>query len=259
MAALLSVNNLKVQYGDLTIVENVSFSVEPGMWLMLVGPNGAGKSTIVNAVAQNVPYEGTVLLNGEDATALRPKERAKIMGVLSQQHYVAYDYTVEEVVCLGRYAHRGGLFDRSDKDADEAVRSALLRSGLLDKKDQSVLTLSGGELQRTFLAQLLAQAPRLFVLDEPTSYLDLLYQREVLELLRCWLKEENGAIVSVVHDLTVALAYGTDALLLDRGNVCGLGPVADILTREHLFSVYGLDVVADGIERHARWLSVAEK
>jgi iron complex transport system ATP-binding protein len=156
---MLEVKNMTVQYGSLKIVDDVSFEVKPREWLMLVGPNGAGKSTIVSAIAQGVTYTGSVLYNGTDISKMKPRQAAKCFGVLTQHHGVGYGFTVEEVVQLGRYAFSRGLFG-TQKDEDEyKINEALRLTGMESFRTQSVLTLSGGELQRTFLAQLLAQDP----------------------------------------------------------------------------------------------------
>ncbi len=239
---MLEVNNLTVRYGKLTIVDDVSFSVPEGAWLMIVGPNGAGKSTVLNAVAQSAPYMGDVLLGGADAKKLPARERAKRLGMLMQTHAVGYGFTVEEVVRLGRYAYARGAGKGVAGDDDAAVNRALARAGLAGLRAQSVLTLSGGELQRTFLAQALAQDPAVLLLDEPVNHLDLAYQRDTFDLMREWLKAPGRALVSVVHDLSLALAFGTAALLLNRGRVVALGAPRDVLTRENLGRVYGLDV-----------------
>ncbi|MDD3410876.1 MAG: ABC transporter ATP-binding protein [Eubacteriales bacterium] len=239
---MLEIQNLTVRGGGRDIVENVSCTLGEGEWLMLVGPNGAGKSTLVSAAAQSLPYAGRVLLDGADAKTLRPAQLARRLGVLSQSHAVGYAFTVEEVVALGRYAYgRGPLRSRSDGD-EAAVEDALALTGLTAQRGQSLLTLSGGELQRAFLAQVFAQDPRVLLLDEPTNHLDLPYQQQIFELLRQWLKTPGRALLSVVHDLSLARAYGTRALLLHHGRAVAGGPTAEVLTPEHLNAVYGMDV-----------------
>jgi len=241
---MLEIKNLTVQYGSLIIVDNVSFSVRPQEWLMVVGPNGAGKSTIVTAISQGVPYSGRIMIDGRDAALLRPKDAAKLFGVLTQRHHVGYAFTVEEIVRLGRYAFsRGMLSQKSDTD-DRKVEEALRITGLADLRNQSALTLSGGELQRTFLAQLLAQDPKLLILDEPTNHLDLVYQKQIFELIRDWLQAPGRAVMSVVHDLSLARAYGTHAVLLDRGKNVSCGKTEHVLSPENLNRVYSMDVYA---------------
>ncbi len=240
--SMLEVQNLTVRFGDLTIVDGVSFSLEEGRWLMLVGPNGAGKSTIVNAVSRSVPYEGRVLYQGRDVRSYKSAELARNLGVLSQHHSVGYAFTVAEVVRLGRYSYAPGIFSRRSDTDEERVAEALALTGLTELADQSVLTLSGGELQRAFLAQLFAQDPKVLILDEPTNHLDLVYQREVFDLIRAWLKTPGRAVLSVVHDLSLARAYGTDAVLLHRGRAAAAGPGETVFTPENLDRVYDMDV-----------------
>ena len=239
---MLTVKDLTVRYGRLTIVDHVSFSVGRGQWLMVVGPNGAGKSTVVSAVSQTVPSGGQVLFDGMDIAKMKRRELARCIGVLTQSHYVGYGFTAEEVIRLGRYAHSQGLLGRGDGDGEEKVQAAIRRTGLESLLKQSVLTLSGGELQRTFLAQLLAQDPRLLILDEPTNHLDLVYQKEVFALVREWLTEPDRAVISVVHDLSLAKAYGSHALLMDKGHVAAQGTVDEVLPPERLNDVYRMDV-----------------
>ena len=149
---------------------------------------------------------------------------------------------MEEVIRLGRYSHRPGYFE-GGKDASEArVRDAVAKTGMGPFLRQSVLTLSGGELQRAFLAQLFVQDPRLLMLDEPTNHLDLIYQKQVFALVRKWMEDTGGAVVSVVHDLSLARMYGTHAVLLERGRPVVVGTIEEAFRPEVLNSVYGMDV-----------------
>ena len=242
--SLLDVKNLTVRFGEKTIVDDVGFSLEEGQWLMIVGPNGAGKSTIINAVSQGTPYTGEVQLLGKDVRRYRAHELAKLVGVLAQTHTMGYGFTVGSVVRLGRYAYAPGLFSSGHEEDEAAVANALALTGLTQIADQNVLTLSGGELQRTFLAQLFAQNPRVLLLDEPTNHLDLVYQKQVFELIREWLKTPGRAVASVVHDLSLARAYGSHALLLDGGKTLAYGAIADVFSQEQLDRAYQMDVSA---------------
>ena len=241
---MLEIKNLSVQFGNLKIVDDLSFSVSEGQWMMIVGPNGAGKSTALNAITQGVDYKGDVLIHGDNVKKLRPVERARRIGVLTQHHNVSYSFSVEEVVRLGRYSHAPGVLGNRDSNEEDAVEEALACTGMAAQRDQSVLTLSGGELQRTFLAQVLAQQPQLLLLDEPTNHLDLVYQKQIFSLIREWLKKPGRAVVSVVHDLSLAKAYGTHAVLLSHGKTVANGTVAEVLDAEHLNPVYDMDVSA---------------
>lgn len=250
---MLEVKNLSVRYGNFSILENLSFSVDQGQWLMIAGPNGAGKSTALNAITQGTPYSGTVLFEGNDVKKMKAIDRARRIGVLTQSHFVGYDFTVEEVVRLGRYAHAPGLFSKQDDTNEEAVEEALALTGMGGQRKQSVLTLSGGELQRTFLAQVFAQQPRLLLLDEPTNHLDLVYQKQVFSLISQWLQSPGRAVVSVVHDLSLAKAFGTHAVLMNQGKSIACGKVNEVLCRENLDPVYGMDVAGWMKQMLSQW------
>lgn len=253
MAAMLDVENLTVRFGELTIVEDLNFSLEAGEWLMIVGPNGAGKSTAISAITQSIPYTGTVRFEGEDLRTKKSTDLAQCIGVLMQKHSVEYAFSVEEVVALGRYCYSSGFLSGKDDGDSDAVNEALRLTGLEELKDQSILTLSGGELQRMFLAQVFAQDPRLLLLDEPTNHLDLIYQKQVFEMIRDWLKKPGRAVASVVHDLSFAKAYGTRALLLNRGKCISLGRTEDVLSADNLDPVYGMDVGAWMRQMLSQW------
>ena len=153
---MLEVRELTVTYEGGDAVQNVSFAAAPGEWVMLIGPNGAGKSTLLAAMAQCAAYRGSVLLDGRDARQWKPRAFARSVGVLAQTHAAEYAFTVGELVSMGRYAHTRGFLRSQDPDGQEAVRRALDAAGLSEMSARNVRTLSGGELQRAFLAQ----APR---------------------------------------------------------------------------------------------------
>ena len=255
---MLEVRNLTVRYGEFTAVRELSFTVEAGDWLMLIGPNGAGKSTAVRAVAQSVPYEGQILLQGRNARSMDARERARSVGVLSQRNSAEYAYTVEEIVRLGRYAHEKGFFFHRDEEGSRKVEEALETAGLTGIRQASVLRLSGGETQRVFLAQVFAQDPRLLILDEPANHLDLKYQKSVFELIRAWLRQGDRAVISVVHDLSLARKYGTRALLMHGGRCAAQGDAETVFDPALLRQVYGLDVYAWMRELSEAWMEKKE-
>lgn len=239
---MLEVKNLSVTLGGTQILEDVSFSAHEGQWLMILGPNGAGKSTIVNAISGGVPYTGEVRLDGENVRRMKPRARARRLGVLSQNHHISYAFTVEEIVRMGRYAHARSPFSPHGEGDEAAFLDAVEKTGLTGFLKQSMLTVSGGEMQRAFLAQLLCQDPRLMLLDEPTNHLDPKYQKQIFDLVRRWVAQSGRCVVSVVHDLSLARAYGTHALLLKDGRVRAFGDMRAVLTDEHLRQVYDMDV-----------------
>jgi len=239
---MLNAKHITVRYGSLTVLNDVSFELNEGQWLMVAGPNGAGKSTLIHAISKGIHYQGEVYYQGKNVKAMRPAALAKEMGVLSQSHQVGYAFTVEEVVNLGRYAHRKGRLSFSDEEGQEKVDAALEMTGMSPQRRQSVLTLSGGELQRTFLAQVFAQDPNLILLDEPANHLDLKFQKQMFELIDIWVKQPGRAVISVVHDISLARAYGTHALLLHQGSLVAHGNNREVLSRENLQAVYAMDV-----------------
>ena len=246
----LDVTDLTVRYGALTVLDGVSFTVRAHDFWMLCGPNGAGKSTVVSALLQAAPYKGDILLDGQRLSAMRPRARAHRIGFLQQTHAVGFAYAVEEVVRLGRYAYPSGGRGAAD---DAAVEAALRRTGMLEKRRQNVLTLSGGELQRTFLAQLLAQDPPLIVLDEPANHLDPQYQRAVFTLLDEWRRQPGRAVVAVVHDVSLARRFGTRALLLKNGKTLACGDPAEALSTANLSAAYDMDLSGWMRELSAPW------
>ena len=250
---MLSSEHITVLYGEHVIVDDLSFHVKEGQWLMLVGPNGAGKSTLIQAVSAGVPCLGAISLMGKSLKRYKPSQLAQHLGVLSQQHSVGYSYTVEEVVSLGRYAHSSGFLSGGDEEGTARVEEALEMTGLTHLRHSSVLTLSGGELQRTFLAQVFAQNPKLLILDEPANHLDLKYQKHLFSLIGEWLKTPGRAVISVVHDLSLAKKYGTHALLMDEGKCIAQGETETVLTKENLERVYGMDVHAWMRDMYAQW------
>ncbi len=239
---MLSVDNISVRYGDMAILDRVSFTARENRWLMIVGPNGAGKSTVVHAISQAAPYTGEIRFAGQDIASMRPARRALHIGVLRQSQEVHYAFTVGEIARLGRYAHAGGFLAHSSDEGEEPVRAALAMTGMTEFAQRSVLKLSGGEMQRAFLAQVFAQDPQILLLDEPTNHLDLQYQAQMFALIRDWVQKPGRAVISVVHDLSLARAYGDDALLLHKGKVRAAGEIEKVLTRDILLDVYGLDV-----------------
>lgn len=250
---MLKADHVTVRYGEQTIVDNLSFHLEEGQWLMLAGPNGAGKSTLIHAVSQGAPYTGSITLKGKDIRRYKPAQLAQKIGVLAQKNNVGYSYTVEEVVGLGRYAHSKGFLAGKDEDGEARVEHALALTGLTGLRKASVLTLSGGELQRTFLAQVFAQDPEILILDEPANHLDLVYQKHIFSLIRQWLKQPGRAVLSVVHDLSLAKKYGTHAVLMNQGKCVSHGALSEVLTPDNLKQVYDMDVYAWMREMLGQW------
>lgn len=250
---MLKANHITVRYGEHAVVNDLSFELKEGQWLMLVGPNGAGKSTLIETISQGVPYEGSIELEGKDIRRYKAAQLARKVGVLAQKNTVGYSYSVDEVVGLGRYAYTSSFLSTRDDDGKDQVEKALELTGLTELRHASVLTLSGGELQRTFLAQVFAQNPQLLILDEPANHLDLVYQKHIFSLIGEWLKQPGRAVMSVVHDLSLAKRYGTHAVLLNHGRCVEQGEISKVLTPENLRAVYDMDVYAWMHEMLGQW------
>ncbi len=239
---MLEANHLTVTIGGKAIVRDVSFSVDAGETLMLIGPNGAGKTTIIRAVMGSLPHAGSVALYGRDIRQYKPMELAQRIGVLTQQHNPQFTYSVREVVSLGRYPYRQGMFAPLTMEDKRAIEHAMELTGIDGFAEASIQHLSGGELQRVFLAQLLAQDPDLMILDEPTNNLDLSYQIALFDIIGQWVKQGNKAIIAVIHDLNMVYQYATKTLLMKDGVRHAYGSSEDVLSKENLNQVYRVDI-----------------
>ena len=252
-AVILEAENLSVRYGKKTALQQISFTVCEGEWWSIAGPNGAGKSTLAGALGRSVSYEGSATLQERDIRSFSSAEYARKVGILSQHHTPVYGFTVEEVVSLGRYARCTGFLRHEDPDSAGKVEEALEQTGLAAMRKRNMLTLSGGEQQRVFLAQVFAQDPDLLILDEPANHLDLPFQQELFDLIGAWLHSSGRAVITVMHDLNLARRYGTHALLLDRGKCVSKGLISEVMTPENLQKVYGMNVYAWMREMLSQW------
>mgnify|MGYP001256329083 CR=1 FL=1 len=233
--------SLNKSFGNVRAVQDLNLTVHRGDILSVIGPSGCGKTTLLRAIAQTADYQGHIYFEGEDIARMKHKARAKAFATLSQRHGSGYAFTAEEVIRLGRYARKSFL-GSGDERGEQAVREAIALTGVEGLLRQSVLTLSGGELQRVFLAQVFAQDPRLLLLDEPANHLDLKYMEQIFELIARWVKRPGRAVISVVHDLSLTKLYGTTAALLHEGSLLGKGPVSEVLSPGLLQTAYGMDV-----------------
>ncbi len=238
---MLSVRGLSVSVGGRDILRPLSLEVCEGEWLMLAGPNGAGKTTLLRAISGALPYRGGAFFEGRDLRGMNPRQRARAMALLSQRQETGYAFTAEEVIRLGRYAHASPLSGR-DREGERAVLEAARLCGVENLMRQSILTLSGGELQRVFLAQVFAQDPRLLLLDEPANHLDLKYLAQIFDLISRWVRSGRRAVISVVHDLSLTRRYADTAALLREGRLLIKAPAAEALSAGMLEEAYGMDV-----------------
>ncbi len=240
---MLDVKQLTGGYGERTIVKDVSFHVRENTMLGILGPNGSGKSTLLKMISGSLPIKsGTVHIAGRERSRYKSKELARKMAVLPQLNPHAFSHTVRDTVALGRYPYQSGIITSWSAKDEQAVQFALTQTNIAHYAAHYLSDLSGGEQQRTFIAQALAQQSSLILLDEPTNHLDLAHQQQVMELLRRQVKKCGQSVVSVFHDINLAALYCDQLLLLQDGAVYALGTPQEIITAEAIAAVYGVDI-----------------
>lgn len=235
----LSVERITCGYGLSPVLADFSLTVGQGDFLGIVGPNGSGKSTLVRAISRALPpTAGTVQLNRRDIFAMRPSEIAREVAVLGQETAIDYEFTVYEVVLMGRLPHLSPFKGETERDY-AAVRRAMAVTDTTPLKDRLVTTLSGGERQRVLVARALAQEPKLLILDEPTAHLDIAHQVELLDLTRRLNQEENLTVIAVLHDLNLASQYAMRLLMMKAGDRFIEGTPQEVVTEENVAAVFG--------------------
>lgn len=250
---MLEVKSVSCGYDGVDVVKEVGFSITRGRNLCIVGPNGCGKSTLLKSIANLLEYKGSITLDSKEVKKLNRKELAKKVALMSQSSTIHFPYTVYETVALGRYAHLTGVFAQLTKEDHEIIDRSLENAGVIDIKDKLISELSGGQLQRVYLARAFAQDPEVILLDEPTNHLDLKCQIEILEYLNKWTKENNKIVVAVLHDLNLVQAFGEEVVMIDKGRIVSQGPPAVVLKEEKLKDVYGIDVQGFMVETLEKW------
>jgi len=233
----VSIAGLQVSIDDVCIVDGVDLTVGPGEMVGIIGPNGPGKSTLLRTIYRALkPTGGVVRLGDDDVWNISSKESARRTAVVTQETPSDFDFSVLEVVFMGRTPHKGVLGGDTDEDWD-IVAAALNQVGMLDMAARIYATLSGGEKQRVLLARALAQQSQVLVLDEPTNHLDIKAQLELLELVRGL----QVTTISALHELNLAASYCDRLYAVKQGKVVAAGPVATVLTPPFMADVFGVD------------------
>lgn len=237
----MEVNQVVVSHdGVKKHLQGVTTSIPKGKITTIIGPNGCGKSTLLGVMSRNnKPLEGVAKLENRDLVEYKPKEFAKKFAIVYQQNDIPQDLTVEKLVMFGRMPY-SSLLKKKSADDEKAVTWALECTNLLEKRDNDLTALSGGERQRVWIAMALAQQSEMLCLDEPTTYLDIYYQIELLELVKHLNEEYCLTIVMVLHDINQAIQYSDHIILMKAGQIVAEGLPKDVITPDVIQDVYGV-------------------
>lgn len=239
----MKVNNVEVGYDKKVIVNGLTIEIPDGKITTIIGSNGCGKSTLLKAMTRIIPYQkGQVLLDGADIQKQNTKEMAKELSILPQTQDSAVGLLVEELVSYGRFPYQSG-FGNLKKEDKKIIEWAMKSTNVYEFKDHLVDELSGGQKQRVWIAMALAQNTDIIFLDEPTTYLDMAHQLEVLKLLQKLNVQENRTIVMVLHDLNHAARFSHFMIALENGSLIKSGTPEEVMTPEVLHKVFNIDAV----------------
>lgn len=258
---LLEVKNLTCGYGGRPVIYDISFEARAGEKVALLGANGCGKSTLLKAVASLLDYNGEIYACGKNIKSISHKERARLVALMGQINGAPFDFTVYECVSAARYAYgadRGRIFDSDGSEVkrtrcDDIVFESMDFTDVLSLKDRRLSELSGGQLQRVFLARAFAQDPEILLLDEPLNHLDLLSQSRLSEKTAQWAALSERCVIGVFHDINTALSFA-DKLLIMKDGVLLCVCRAENLNADILNEAYGMDVKAYMMKLLERWL-----
>lgn len=257
---MLTLTAVSAAYDLEEVLHDVTFSLPQGKNLGILGPNGCGKSTLLRAVAGLIPASGEILLADTPLGEIGRADMARRLALMGQMTAAPFPYTVYDTVMLGRHVHiPAGLFGHPGAADRDMVEACMAATGVSELRDRPITALSGGQLQRVFLAKTFAQEPRMILLDEPTNHLDLAYQAELTAYLMAWSREPERALVGVFHDINIALELSDYILVLKEGRVAAFGETEKVLTRALLTEVYGMDVTGHMCTALERWRAIGEQ
>ena len=233
--------DITVGYGEHTVLKSVSLAIEQGGFLGILGPNGCGKTTFLRSLSKVLkPEDGVVYIDGKTVSSYDAKTFAKTVGCVSQETETGFEFSVRDIVLMGRHPHIGRLAPLTAGDyaiADEAMRF----TNTLQFKDRLVTELSGGERQRVLIAKTLAQQPKILLLDEPTNHLDVCHQIEILQLIRSLTPKIT--VIGVLHDLNLASYFCDRIVLMEKGQILSVGTPAEVLTPERVYDVFSVRMI----------------
>lgn len=239
----LSTSAITLAYRDRPIIRDLDIAIAEGSFSVIVGANGSGKSTLLKALARLLkPETGSVLLDGQAITSLPSVEIARRIGLLPQTAEAPEGITVADLVARGRYPHQT-FFRQWSRQDETVVAAAMQAAGIAELADRAVDTLSGGQRQRAWIAMVLAQETPILLLDEPTTFLDMAHQADLLDLLQHLNADMGRTVIAVLHDLNQACRYATHIIAMREGTVVAEGRPADVVTEEMLEKVFDLPCV----------------
>ncbi|WP_210471785.1 ABC transporter ATP-binding protein [Sporosarcina sp. 6E9] len=241
MHTSIKTDNLSIGYQDHLLFENLNLSIPQGEITVFVGSNGCGKSTLLRSIARLLkPVDGSVLLEGKDIHSMSSRNVAKKMGILPQGPVSPEGLTVHDLVKQGRYPHQSWLTRWTEEDTKK-TEAAMAATRISELREQALDTLSGGQRQRAWIAMTLAQDTDVILLDEPTTYLDMTHQIEILDLLFELNEQKNRTIVMVLHDLNLASRYAHNIVAIKDGGVYAQGKPEDIINCDLVRAVFGME------------------
>ena len=239
---MIEVKNIYCGYDNKKIIKDLSFNVNNGENLCIVGPNGCGKSTLLKSITNIIEYEGSIKIDNKEVSSFSRIDLAKKVALMSQMSQIYFPYTVYDTVSLGRYAYSKGAFSKLSLTDKRIIVDSMKKVGIYELKDKLITELSGGQLQRVFLAKIFAQDPDIILLDEPTNHLDFKNQIDLLENLNEWVKTNNKIVIGVLHDLNLVQYFADKVLMIQSGKVVSYGRPEDVLKGEILNDIYGMDI-----------------
>ncbi|WP_187273862.1 ABC transporter ATP-binding protein [Paenibacillus sp. N3.4] len=240
---MIKVARVSQSFREQQVLEDITFEVKQGEFLGIIGPNGSGKSTLLRLLSGIDPLDaGEVVLDGKQVASYSRKELARWLAVLQQDALPPVGFTVKEVVEMGRYPFQNWLGEDS-VEAEGLIARIVEKLHLEPIINRTVERLSGGERQRVALGKVMAQQPRLLMLDEPTTFLDIGYQVQMMDYIKEWQQESNLTVVAVLHDLNLAAQYCTRIMVVHNGKLAGIGTPEEMITNELISAVYGTEPI----------------
>lgn len=245
MGKSIGARDLTFSYGDSIILNDISLKIANGNILTIIGPNGSGKSTLLKNLASTLtPDKGAIFLDSKALNQFSAKELGREIAVVPQNTNIEYDFTVHEIVLMGRNPYVGRFKQETEEDLS-IVKAAMERTNTWELKNRSIDKLSGGEAQRVIIARAIAQEPHILLLDEPTAALDMHHQIEVLDLLKRLNEEKSITIIMALHDINLAARYSKEILLLHKGEKIIMGKPEEVITKKNLQKAYKIDMIVE--------------